>query len=595
MIPTRWLDLPGDIDLDGLCDEDPERKIREEDSRRNTRKIPTEGGCIVLEDDAELIFLIRWRCLRRDLETSRARARLTEAELSTNQTEIALLKSKNKIREKEMELLNHDLENVKRALGNVLEMGCRIMPPKAMSEARMREVIRKQVAASMAEFMATMNCGASGDEAGGFGGGAPGGGGAGGAWSRDCKERDKVKFATATLQGRALTWWNGRIASMGIDAANGIPWTENIRGDVTSSRPAGIDEAVRLRMAYQLIGQIIQDKTDEVSKGEKRKGEGDRGGRSDKQRDYNRWQNQRRANAGAMTNAAVLLELDRMEADCFNCNEKGHRKRDYPKLKKKFRDAFRGKTLVIEGDRNNSRLKIVSCIKVRKYIKKGGELFLAQVIEQEPKEKRLEDVPVIRDFPEVFPKDLPGLLPPRQVEFRIDLILGVAPVAHAPYRLAPSKMKELSKELQELLEKGFIRPSSSSWGAPVLFMKKKDGSFRICIDYRELNKLMIKNRYPLPRIDDLFDQLQGSSVYSKIDLRSGYHQLRIREEDIPITAFRTRYGHYEFQVMPFGLTNAPAVFIDLMNRACKPYLDKFVIVFIDDILIYSKNKEEHGC
>ncbi|GKE38498.1 putative reverse transcriptase domain-containing protein [Tanacetum coccineum] len=260
---------------------------------------------------------------------------------------------------------------------------------------------------------------------------------------------------------------------------------------------------------------------------------------------------------------------------------------------KKVRIPLKGKTLVIEGNRNNSRLKIVSCIKTQKYIKKGCELFLAQVTEQESKTKRLEDVPVIRDFPEVFPEDLPGLPPPRQVEFRIDLIPGAAPVARAPYRLAPSEMKELSKQLQELLEKGFIRPSSSPWGAPVLFVKKKDGSFRMCIDYRELNKLTIKNRYPLPRIDDLFDQLQGSSVYSKIDLRSGYHQLRIREEDIPITAFRTRYGHYEFQVMPFGLTNAPAVFMDLMNRVCKPYLDKFVIVFIDDILIYSKTKEEH--
>ncbi|GJT78853.1 putative reverse transcriptase domain-containing protein [Tanacetum coccineum] len=138
-----------------------------------------------------------------------------------------------------------------------------------------------------------------------------------------------------------------------------------------------------------------------------------------------------------------------------------------------------------------------------------------------------------------------------------------------------------------------LRPSSLPWGAPVLFVKKKDGSFRMCIDYRELNKLTVKNRYPLPRIDDLFDQLQGSSIYSKIDLRSGYHQLRVREEDIPKTAFRTRYGHYEFQVMSFGLTNAPAVFIDLMNRVCKPYLDKFVIVFIDDILIYSKSKKEH--
>ncbi|GKE87438.1 putative reverse transcriptase domain-containing protein, partial [Tanacetum coccineum] len=228
--------------------------------------------------------------------------------------------------------------------------------------------------------------------------------------------------------------------------------------------------------------------------------------------------------------------------------------------------------------------------KAQKYIEKGCELFLAQVTEQESKEKRLEDVHVIRDFPD----ELPGLPPPRQVEFRIDLIPGAAPVARAPYRLAPYEMKELSKQLQELLEKGFIRLSSSPWGAPVLFVKKKNGSFRMCIDYRELNKLTIKNRYPLPRIDDLFDQLQGFSVYSKIDLWSGYHQLRIREEDIPITAFRTRYGHYEFQVTPFGLTNAPAVFMDLMNRVCKPYLDKFVIVFIDDILIYSKNKEELG-
>nr|GFB62645.1 putative reverse transcriptase domain-containing protein [Tanacetum cinerariifolium] len=191
-------------------------------------------------------------------------------------------------------------------------------------------------------------------------------------------------------------------------------------------------------------------------------------------------------------------------------------------------------------------------------------------------------------------EDLPGLPPPRQVEFRINLVPGATPVARAPYRLAPSELKELSEQLKELFEKGFIRPSSSPWGAPVLFVEKKEGSSRMCIDYRELNKVTIKNKYPLPRIDDLFDQLQGSSVYTKIDLRSGYHQLRIREEDIPITAFRTRYGHYEFQVMPFGLTNAPAVFMDLMNRVCKPYLDKFMTVFIDDILIYSKNKEEHG-
>nr|GEX54495.1 putative reverse transcriptase domain, ribonuclease H-like domain, aspartic peptidase domain protein [Tanacetum cinerariifolium] len=172
-------------------------------------------------------------------------------------------------------------------------------------------------------------------------------------------------------------------------------------------------------------------------------------------------------------------------------------------------------------------------------------------------------------------------------------VSGAAPVARASYRLAPSKMRELSVLLQELLEKGFICPSSSPWGAPVLFVKKNDGSFRMCIDYRELNKLTVKNRYPLSRINYLFDQLQGLSVYSKIDLRSGYHQLRIKEEDIPITTFRTRYGHFEFQVMPFGLTNAPVVFMDLMNQVCKPYLDKFVIVFIDDILVYFKDEKEH--
>nr|GFB48120.1 putative reverse transcriptase domain-containing protein [Tanacetum cinerariifolium] len=208
-------------------------------------------------------------------------------------------------------------------------------------------------------------------------------------------------------------------------------------------------------------------------------------------------------------------------------------------------------------------------------------------------EKRLEDVPIVREFLEVFPEDLPGLPPARQVEFQINLIPGAAPVARAPYRLAPAEMQELSTQLQELSDSGFIRPSSSPWEAPVLFVKKKDGSFRMCIDYRELNKLSVKNRYPLSRIEDLFDQLQGSRVYSKIDLRYGYHQLKVREEDIPKTAFKTRYGHYEFQVMLFSLTNASVFFMDLMNRVRKPYLDRFVIVFIDDILIYSRNRKKH--
>nr|GEV49247.1 putative reverse transcriptase domain-containing protein [Tanacetum cinerariifolium] len=259
------------------------------------------------------------------------------------------------------------------------------------------------------------------------------------------------------------------------------------------------------------------------------------------------------------------------------------------------------KILIVRGDessnKHGTRLNIILYTKAQEYLTKGCYFFLANITatkdEDKSKGKQLEDLPFVQEFPKVFPEDLSGIPPTRQVEFRIDLIPGDAPVARAPYRLAPSKMKELAEQLQELTEKGFIRPSSLPWGDPVLFVKKKDGSFWMCIDYKELNKLTVKNRYLLPKIDDLLDQLQGSSVYSKIDMRSGYHQLRVQEEDIPKTAFRTRYGHYEFQVMPFGLTNAPTVFMDLMNRVCKPYLDKFVIVFINDILIYSKSKKEH--
>ena len=170
---------------------------------------------------------------------------------------------------------------------------------------------------------------------------------------------------------------------------------------------------------------------------------------------------------------------------------------------------------------------------------------------------------------------------------------GTTPISKAPYRMAPAELKELKEQIQDLLDKGFIRPSFSPWGAPILFVKKKDGTMRLCIDYREINKVTIKNKYPLPRIDELLDQLQGAGFFSKIDLRSGYHQLRVREEDVPKTAFRSRYGHYEFLVMPFGLTNAPAAFMDLMNRVFSEYLDKFVIIFIDDILIFSGTKEEH--
>ena len=206
---------------------------------------------------------------------------------------------------------------------------------------------------------------------------------------------------------------------------------------------------------------------------------------------------------------------------------------------------------------------------------------------------KLEDIAIVKDFPEVFPDDLPGIPPDREIEFEIELLPGTAPISKAPYRMAPTELKELQIQLQELIDKRFIRPSHSPWGALVLFVKKKDGTMLMCIDYRELNKVTIKNKYPLPRIDDLFDQLKGATVFSKIDLRSGYHQLKIRENDIPKTAFRSRYGHYEFLVMSFGLTNAPAAFMDLMNRVFKEFLDRFVIVFIDDILVYSKSAEEH--
>ncbi|GJT18196.1 putative reverse transcriptase domain-containing protein [Tanacetum coccineum] len=559
----------------------------------------------------------------------------------------------------------------------------------------------------------------------------------------ECAEGKKVKFVVATLQGPSLTWWNAKIATMGLETLNQMPWTEmnqlmnakfcpieevqriehelwnlkvkeynivaytyrfnelalmcprmvepervkvdayirgltdNIKGEVTSSKLANLNEAVR--MTHKLMKQKLQARDERILEGKKRKWESFQSGNSSgkgNHRDNSRQtlqNNQKQGNARAMVTAptngkvfsgslpcvsiVLLAMLVRVLSSVTSVERLGTRNRCPRKVKQEeirevhdrayaIKDAelkgpnvvtgssyeveladgrifstntvlkgctlnlvnhvfeidlmpielgtfdviigmdwlvkhnvvivcgekvgripYGNKMLIVESDKGVSRLKVISCIKACKYVERGCHLFLTHVTENKSKVKRMEDVPVIHDFPKVFPEELPGLPPPRQVEFRIDLELGAAPVARAPYRLAPSKMRELLK---------------------------KDGSFRMCIDYRELNKLTFKNRYPLPRIDDLFNQLKGSSVYSKIDLESGYHQLRIKEEDIPITAFRTRYGHFELQVMPFGLTNALAVFMDLMNRVCKPYLDKFVIVFIDDILVYSKDKEEHG-
>ncbi|RHN78855.1 putative nucleotidyltransferase, Ribonuclease H [Medicago truncatula] len=206
----------------------------------------------------------------------------------------------------------------------------------------------------------------------------------------------------------------------------------------------------------------------------------------------------------------------------------------------------------------------------------------------------IDRLPVVSEFPEVFPDEISDVPPEREVEFSIDLVPGTKPVSMAPYRMSASELSELKKQLEDLLEKKFVRPSVSPWGAPVLLVKKKDGSMRLCIDYRQLNKVTIKNRYPLPRIDDLMDQLMGARVFSKIDLRSGYHQIKVKDEDMQKTAFRTRYGHYEYKVMPFGVTNAPGVFMEYMNRIFHAFLDRFVVVFIDDILIYSKTEEEHA-
>ncbi|KAA3483477.1 DNA/RNA polymerases superfamily protein [Gossypium australe] len=252
-----------------------------------------------------------------------------------------------------------------------------------------------------------------------------------------------------------------------------------------------------------------------------------------------------------------------------------------------------GETIRIKSCDVNGLPTVISSMVAQKYVRKGCEAYLAYVLDNKMSEKQMESVPVVCEYTDVFPEELPGLPPVREIEFGIELVPGATPISMAPYRMVPTELKELKVQLQELTDRGFARPSFSPWGAPVLFVKKKDGTMRMCIDYRQLNKVTIKNKYPLPRIEDLFDQLKGASVFSKIDLRSGYYQLRVRDSDVPKTAFRTRYGHYEFLVMPFGLTNAPTVFMDLMNRVFRQFLDRFVVVFIDDILIYSKNEAEH--
>jgi hypothetical protein len=208
--------------------------------------------------------------------------------------------------------------------------------------------------------------------------------------------------------------------------------------------------------------------------------------------------------------------------------------------------------------------------------------------------QNLEDIPVACEFSDVFPEDLLGMPPDRDVEFIIELQSGMAPISRRPYKMTPKELVDLKVQLNELLDKVYIHPSSSPWGCPALFVKKKDQSLRLSVDYRLLNAVTIKNKYPLSRIDILFDQLAEARVFSKVDLHSGYHQIKIRPEDVPKTTFSTRYGLYEYLVMSFGLINVPAYFMYLINSVFMPELDKFIVIFIDDILIYSKSEEEHA-
>ncbi|XP_012567838.1 uncharacterized protein, partial [Cicer arietinum] len=262
----------------------------------------------------------------------------------------------------------------------------------------------------------------------------------------------------------------------------------------------------------------------------------------------------------------VILGMDWLSANCVHV-------------------YFLSKTIKFMESEERDKPINISTNQVKELLKEDAQLYMILASFEFEEKVVIRDVPIVCKFPEVFPEDVTSLPPEREIEFSIDLVPGTGPISMAPYRMSPLELSELKKQLEELLDKQFIRPSVSPWGAPVLLVKKKDGSMRLCVDYRRLNKVTIKNKYPLPRIDDLMDQLRGSCVFSKIDLRSGYHQIRVKPSDTPKTAFRTRYGHYEYLVMPFRVTNAPTMFMDYMNQIFHPYLDSFVVVFIDDILV----------
>ena len=259
------------------------------------------------------------------------------------------------------------------------------------------------------------------------------------------------------------------------------------------------------------------------------------------------------------------------------------------KLRFKDRD---NREVTISGNRAKPELQLVTATKLLKGFRKK-QMIYAVKLNPVDKAKTTNEPEWLSEFEDIFSEELSELPPPRDVDHAIELIPGAQPVAKRPYKMSLPEAIELKEQLTQLLDQGYIKPNVSPWSAPVLFNRKKDGTLRLCIDYRGLNQSTIKNKYPIPRIDELLDRLHGSQIFTKIDLKSGYYQIRIKEEDIPKTGFNTRYGHYEFTVIPFGLTNAPATFNRLMSDIFREHLDEYVLVFFDDILVYSKNPEEH--